>query len=376
MVIHIEINILFFIILLRIAYQSAHNVNQQMSRVLFRQTAYGIMVNLLLDIAWLLVDGRLFPGARALNLVINALFLASGIVIGCVWYLYVLETLGYKITRRMMVLVMLPGAVFTVLNILSIWTGWIFTVTAENVYVRGPLFWLQEVIAVAVLLVSLLHCIIRLLDRRTDVPRAVVVKLIRFYIIPVIGTLAAMPFSGMPGTWTCAAVSIVLMYLESQDQEVLRDSLTGLNNRKTVPAVFEDYRRQSGGGKQLYLLMMDLDSFKKINDSFGHPTGDQALRSAARLFTQSLDGRKAMVARTGGDEFLMLAFFPDDAGAEAFIAELKGRFADYNREKNLPVPLAVSVGYCACAPEQTLQACMEQADAMLYAEKQRIHADR
>lgn len=99
MVIHIEINILFFIILLRIAYQSAHNVNQQMSRVLFRQTAYGIMVNLLLDIAWLLVDGRLFPGARALNLVINALFLASGIVIGCVWYLYVLETLGYKRSR-------------------------------------------------------------------------------------------------------------------------------------------------------------------------------------------------------------------------------------------------------------------------------------
>ena len=39
-------------------------------------------------------------------------------------------------------------------------------------------------------------------------------------------------------------------------------------------------------------------------------------------------------------------------------------------------PLAVSVGYCACAPEQSLQECMEQADAMLYAEKQRIHAGR
>ncbi len=376
MAIHIEIDVLFFIILFRIAYQSAHNVNQQMSRVLFRYTVYGIMANLLLDVAWLVLDGKTFPGARALILASNALFLASGIIIGCIWYLYVLETLGYKITRRLMDLVMLPGCVFFVLNVASIWTGWIFTVTEDNYYVRGPLFWLQMAVAIAVLLVSMFHCIIRLLDHRTDVPRTVVVKLICFYIIPVVGTLVSMPFSGMPGAWTCASVSIILMYIDSQDEEVVRDSLTGLNSRKAVPAVFEEYRRQSGSGSQLYLLMLDLNDFKKINDTFGHPTGDQALRSAARLFSQAVDGRRAMVARVGGDEFLILAFFSGDGEAEAFRADLDRRFLDYNLEKSLPVPLAVSVGYCACTPELTLQACMGRADAMLYEEKQRLHAGR
>ena len=376
MAIHIEIDVLFFIILFRIAQQSARNVNQQMSRVLFRYTTYGIMANLLLDIAWLVLDGQTFPGARALVLSFNALFLASGIIIGCIWYLYVLETLGFQISRKLMSVVMLPGVVFTVLNILSIWTSWIFTATEDNCYIRGPLYWLQMAAAIAVLLIPLFHCLIRLLDRRPDVPRAVVVKLIRFYIIPVVGTLAAMPFSGMPGSWTCAAVSVVLMYIDSEDEEIVRDSLTGLNNRKTIPAVFEEYRKQSGGGETLYLMMLDLNDFKKINDSFGHPTGDQALRSAARLFTQAVDGWKAMVARTGGDEFMILTFFSGDEEAERFKAELISRFQAYNEEKSLPVPLAVSVGYCACAPDDSLQACTEKADAMLYEEKQRVHAAR
>ena len=58
MAIHIELDVLFFIILFCIAYQSAKNVNQQMRRVLLRYTVYGIMANLLLDILWLALDGQ------------------------------------------------------------------------------------------------------------------------------------------------------------------------------------------------------------------------------------------------------------------------------------------------------------------------------
>jgi hypothetical protein len=140
-----------------------------MRRVLFRYTAYGIMCSLMLDALWLLIDGRQFPGGIALNKVVNALFLASGIVIGCLWYLSVLETLGYRVTRKIGLLVMSPGIVFTVLNLISIKTGWIFYVTEENVYVRGPLFWLQTAAALAVLFSSFLHCLVRLLNGKKTV---------------------------------------------------------------------------------------------------------------------------------------------------------------------------------------------------------------
>ena len=374
--IHIELNVLFFVILVRIVYQSAKNENQQMSRVLFRYTAYGIMSSLLMDAAWILIDGRQFPGAVALNQLVNALFLASGIVIGCLWYLYVLETLGYRITQKMGLLVMSPGIVFTVLNLLSIKTGWIFYVTEDNVYVRGPLFGLQTAAALAVLFSSLIHCLIRLINGRKTVPRRVVWELVGFYVIPVVGTLVSMPITGMPGTWTCAAVSIILMYIEAQDQEIVRDTLTGLNNRKMLPAAFEDYARQTGPDAVLYLYMVDLDDFKAINDTYGHLAGDEALQAAAKVFAQSVDGKRAMVARVGGDEFVILVLLPGENEAMEFKRALQESMERYNAEHPRPYRLCVSVGYRSYARGETLDNFMNRADEMLYEEKRRKKVGR
>ena len=367
--IHIELNVLFILILVRVVSQSAKKENQQMQRVLFRYTAYGIISNLVLDTIWMLVDGNSFPGGVAINLVVNALFLASGIVVGCVWYLYVLETLGYDITRGIALAVMSPAIVFTALNLISIKNGWIFYVTEENVYVRGPLFWLQTAAALVVLLVSLFHCLIRLLNGNQTVPRAVVLKLISFYIIPVVGTLVSIPVTGMPGTWTCAAVSIILMYIEAQDREIVRDTLTGLNNRKTLPSVFEEYTRQAGPDAPLYLYMMDVDNFKAINDTYGHLSGDEALKTVSQLFARAVDGRRAMVARVGGDEFLIMTMLSGENEAAEFKQSMNDAMECVNEEHTLPYRLGISVGYCAYERGESLEAMMNRADEALYAEK-------
>ena len=128
--IHIELDALYLLLLCTIVYQSRKNVSQQMSRILLRTTAYGIILQLVLDILWLLIEGRIFPGSILLNGILNAIYLGVGVLLGCTWYLYVLESLGYKITRRLRNIVMLPGWIFTFLNFLSIRTGWIFTISA------------------------------------------------------------------------------------------------------------------------------------------------------------------------------------------------------------------------------------------------------
>ena len=226
--IHIELDALCLILLCTIAIQSRKSVNQQKDRILFRTTAYGIILLLALDIVWVLVEGRRFPGAIAINLVVNALYLGGGVVIGCLWYLYVLATLGYRVTRSVQTLVMLPGICFMLLNLASIRTGWIFTVSPDNVYSHGPLYWLQTIGAYGMIVVSFAHILVDLVRGNTRVSRRDIHKLLKFYLIPVIGSIVSLFQTGMPGTWTCGAVSIVLIYLRDQNREILSGMITAM----------------------------------------------------------------------------------------------------------------------------------------------------
>lgn len=367
--IHIELDALCLLILCVIVIQSIRNVNQQMSRILFRHTVYGIIGSLTLDIVWKLTDGNVFPGAVLINKTVNALYLGMGVVLGCIWYLYVLETLGFNVTGRLTRIVMTPGIVFMLLNLLSIRTEWIFRITEENVYVRGPYFRLQEIGAVGMLMISFLHILIRSLRKDDRGHRRAVRKLLGFYILPVAGTLAALPFPGMPGTWTCAAISIVLMYIDEQDREILRDSLTGLNNRKSLVNVFADYEKQAGPERRLFLFMMDLNDFKGINDTYGHAVGDEALVASAGILKESVRGRQALVCRFGGDEFLILGFFRDAGEAGEMRKNIRERFSVERRA----YPLGISIGAAKYAPGKTLDGMIEEADGMLYAEKAEHH---
>lgn len=369
--IHIELNLICLIILFAVAIQSHQNVNQQMKRVLFRNVVYGIMCSLSLDIIWLLIDGRIFPGCYALNAVVNAAFLGAGVCLGSMWYLYVLDTLHYRMTKRLIAIVMAPGILFLVLNFLSIWTGWIFYINEQNRYIRGPLFWFQSIGAIAMLLVSLVHIIYCQIVGRKGVSKDFSRKLLGFYIIPVLGTIMALPYSGMPGTWTCAAVSVVLIYMNDMDQIILTDDLTGLNNRKNLRVIFEDYSKQHSAQKPLYLYMMDLDDFKQINDQLGHSVGDQALVEAAHVIRRQTAGIQAVVMRYGGDEFLVMGFFANDAGAQRYKEQMQKAFQNWNETHHEPYVLHASVGYSRYQPGQKLEEFINSADEMLYNDKRK-----
>ena len=363
--IHVELNALCLLILYMIAYQSHRSVNQQMRRVLFRTMVYGVMSQLALDTVWRLIDGRMFPGAILLNRIVNALFLAAGVMLACIWYLYVLETLGYKITKRLHVLVMLPGILFTVFDLVSIGTGWCFTVSEKNVYAHGDWFFIQMIGSYGMLFLPMAHIVIRLLRRDGRVPRRTIFKLLGFYIIPILGAIVSLFYTGMPGAWTCASISLVLMYIDQQDSEIVRYG----GNEFLIMAFFRDRDAAMA-------FRRDLDRFKQINDTLGHPVGDEALVQTARLLTRSMAGIKGIIARYGGDEFIIMGFFADQEAAEAFRQTVGENFAQYNQAHQLPYRLAVSIGLAKREKGLSLDELINRADADLYIQKEKNKARR
>jgi two-component system cell cycle response regulator len=118
------------------------------------------------------------------------------------------------------------------------------------------------------------------------------------------------------------SVQNALMY-QSMEERATTDGLTGLTNRRAFNERFDQLHAlaERTGGKYAVILT-DIDHFKSVNDTYGHPVGDAVLQRAAAVF-QGRSRRVDLVARYGGEEFVLVLPDTDGAGAEHFASELR-----------------------------------------------------
>jgi diguanylate cyclase (GGDEF)-like protein len=151
------------------------------------------------------------------------------------------------------------------------------------------------------------------------------------------------------------------------------DPLTGLHNRRSLDARLAEAQaldRRYGGrnGRVHGLLLLDVDHFKRINDQYGHPTGDAVLRQLGEML-QSLVRVTDVAARFGGEEFAVL--LPELAGPlDAVMAAEKIRVAVEKATFPEVGKLTLSVGVSLASPEDAdVQPLIARADAALYEAK-------
>jgi diguanylate cyclase (GGDEF)-like protein len=151
------------------------------------------------------------------------------------------------------------------------------------------------------------------------------------------------------------------------------DALTGLATRTLLHDRLQvALDRAQRFGKNIALLMLDLDKFKDINDYFGHSAGDQVLRVTAQRIRATI--RKTdSVARMGGDEFIVLLNDLADAGqAEQIAAKIVAVLSEPVKVGKFQVPLSVSVGVCTLEDEEVdAEVLIRRVDAAMYRAKAR-----
>jgi diguanylate cyclase (GGDEF)-like protein len=147
------------------------------------------------------------------------------------------------------------------------------------------------------------------------------------------------------------------------------DGLTGVRNHRAFQEKLqEEFRRQQRYGGSFSLLLLDVDSFKKFNDSFGHPAGDEVLKQVATLLKMSAR-QTDYAARYGGEEFALILPETDEHGALVLAERIRAAIEEAAWEKR---PVTISVGVSTISREiNTPAALIASADEALYTSKAR-----
>ncbi|HVX57723.1 MAG TPA: GGDEF domain-containing protein, partial [Candidatus Saccharimonadales bacterium] len=203
---------------------------------------------------------------------------------------------------------------------------------------------------------------------------------IGFYLLAISVRLAAI---SMAVSLVCYVLRTVLLQsqaarekaaLQSRNEHLenlaVRDSLTGIGNRRSMARVYG--RLQSlDGGKGLSLLAVDIDHFKRANDSRGHALGDRLLIALARLLENAGSGIPGShCVRLGGDEFALLLPDVSRPQACALAEQLRLEFSRHAKKaEKAAVSLSIGVASLAAARDLPLEKLVECADEALYSAK-------
>lgn len=162
-----------------------------------------------------------------------------------------------------------------------------------------------------------------------------------------------------------AALHAANARLREQSQ---RDELTGLYNRRYLHGRLDaELSRVQRGGK-LMVLMVDLDGFKRVNDEEGHDAGDTVLRAVAGALLKATR-RSDVVARYGGDEFLVLLPDTGPEGCQAVAARIVDHARDAGRATFPAIPVTASVGIAEVRAGDDALSVVRRADESVYAAK-------
>lgn len=378
-VFYAEANIICIIMLLMVLINDILHSTQQEKQVWFKRAIVANILYFTSDIGWAAVLAGQLPRTRTLVVLFNFINYILLSLMAYEWFMFMAasEKMEFRKSEKKRRMFFLPMVVSAAVMMIA--------------YCVAPSFWIGEngelndlyypmMIAVpAFYLTTSFIFSMKNAEKAQSRDEKKLYRLIGIYPIGVMafGILQVVSLS-LPVFCFGCTIMLQFFYMQNMQTMISVDALTRLNNRGQIDRFMDQVRYKENA--PVFILMIDIDRFKQINDTYGHAEGDRALIIVSETLKEICEQFKADVflGRYGGDEFTVIMQNPgEDENPGRMAAIIRGVLSQKRAEKNLPYDLDVSVGYEALRDKNdTMEACMRRADEKLYEDKKSRSAGR
>ena len=316
------------------------------------------------------LDGKLFAGALELAMFLNCLSLALAVTLAFLWVCYVDFRLfrdRHRLHKRYSI-VGIPAVLIAVLAFCNLFFNIFFGVTSDNNYYRTPLFLLPCLVIYG----YMTYGAILSFRSRSQMDQYLFMPAMSFLVPIYVGSMIQLLNYGIALIWASVALGLILLYINLQSEEIFLDPLTNLYNRNYLVHHMDRLCRQVAPDHSITGILLDVNNFKYINDTYGHIKGDAVLRAMGEILLRATDQTQAVVARYGGDEFLILLHSAQPESLQQITDSIQRELQAYNASNHTLPPLSVSAGIATLVHTDVFS-FFQDMDAKMYADKKAFY---
>lgn len=321
------------------------------------------MFNCVADIYVFQCDGMPGRGYHTILMIGDTYLYMYNLFVGIGIIYLILMHIDRKTKGLHMILFWVLSVIEIVLLIVNLFEPIVFEIDSSNTYHRGDYYILFVILGFVLVFYGYTYYMIAKLRN----PSLRYFPVMEFLAPVLIGNIVQMKIYGISLLPISFAVAFAAITIALQNECIYIDKLTGVYNRYELDKILK--RRHYRRNEKLIAMMLDLNDFKSINDTYSHEEGDQALITFAKALMEVI-GSEGLVIRFAGDEFIILIPVFKPVTIDDYKDRIHRKLDEYNESSGKPYKLSAAIGGRLFDPHtESTSGIVNEIDSMMYKDK-------
>ncbi|SEL49944.1 diguanylate cyclase (GGDEF) domain-containing protein [Butyrivibrio sp. ob235] len=343
-----EANIACTIILGLILIKINQGIDRQTSTIVLRRMILVLMGYFLSDAVWALFFEGIIPSTQSAMFIVSIIPYAFIVACSYCWFIFCELNQQNKdiLSRKGVIKSAVPMIVAILLILFGAFGGIVFSFDESGTLLYGPLYAVLVLVPIGYMVHASIKAFIRVYTQERYIDHGLYFVIGIFPLLPIVCGVLQLIFLEIPIMCFGATLSILQVYLTSLEDLISMDSLTQVNNRHQMQRYLLKKMKTPTPGLSLYLMIIDVDHFREINDNYGHIEGDKALVRVSTAMKEACQAHRNrfFVSRYGGDEFIIIAETEYKGEVNWLSDKIRSSVKILNEKAAAPYDLSVCVG--------------------------------